>query len=63
MKRSFFSVTAPRLQIDSMPGVLPDAVRIKTPRQIMLLIEDHTENGHAMMLKRVILSKQGKNFV
>ena len=52
MKRSFFSVTAPRLQTESMPGVLSDAVPIKTPRQIMLLIEDHTEDGHEMMLKK-----------
>ena len=52
MKRSFFSVTAPRLQIDSMPGVLSDSVRIETPRQIMLLIEEHTENGHEMMIQK-----------
>ncbi len=52
MKRSFFSVTAPRLQLDSMPGVLPDAVRIKTPGQIMLLIEDHAENGQAMQIQK-----------
>ncbi len=52
MKRSFFSVTAPRLQVDSMPGVLPDCVRIETPRQIMLLIEEVAENGQAMMIQK-----------
>jgi electron transport complex protein RnfC len=52
MKRSFFSVTAPRLQVDSMPGVLPDSARIERPGQIMLLIEDHAENGHEMMLQK-----------
>ena len=52
MKRSFFSVTAPRLQLDSMPGVLPDAVRIKTPGRIMLLIEDCAENGQAMQIQK-----------
>lgn len=52
MKRSFFSVTAPRFQIDSMPGVFSASVRIETPRQIMLLIEEHTENGHEMMIQK-----------
>lgn len=52
MKRSFFSVTAPRLQVDSLPGVLPDSVRIETPRQIMLLIEETAENGDAMMIRK-----------
>ncbi len=52
MKRSFFSVTAPRFQIDSMPGVFSDSIRIETPRQIMLLIEEHTENGHEMMIQK-----------
>ena len=52
MKRSFFSVTAPRLQVDSLPGVLPDSVRIETPRQIMLLIEETADSGNAMMLQK-----------
>ena len=52
MKRSFFSVTAPRFQVDSIPGVLPDSVRIETPREIMLLIEETAENGHEMMIHK-----------
>jgi electron transport complex protein RnfC len=60
MKRSFFSVTAPRLQIDSLPGVLPDSVRIETPRQIMLLIEETAENGHATMIQKGDSVKTGQ---
>ena len=60
MKRSFFSVTAPRFQIDSIAGVLPDSVRIETPRQIMLLIEGTTENGHEMMIQRGDAVKTGQ---
>ncbi len=52
MKRSFFSVTAPRLQVDSLPGVFPDPVRIETPREIMLLIEETAEKEHAMMIQK-----------
>ena len=52
MKRSFFSVTAPRLQVDSLPGVFPDPVRIETPREIMLLIEETVEKEHAMMIQK-----------
>ena len=52
MKRSFFSVTTPRIQVDSLPGVLPDSVRIETPRQVMLLIEETAENGQAMMIQK-----------
>jgi electron transport complex protein RnfC len=52
IKRSFFAVTAPRFQIDSTPGVLPDSVRVETPRQIMLLIEDQATNGHKMLIQK-----------
>ena len=52
MKRSFFAVTAPRLQVESIPGVLPDPVRIEPPRQVMLLIEDQAENAHAMPIQK-----------
>jgi H+/Na+-translocating ferredoxin:NAD+ oxidoreductase subunit C len=60
MKRSFFSVTAPRLQVASIPGVLPAPVRIKKPGQIMLLIEDQTDNGPEMMLKKGDRVKTGQ---
>ena len=60
MKRSFFSITAPRLQVDSMPGVFPDPVRIETPREIMLLIEETPENGHAMMIQKGDAVKTGQ---
>ena len=52
MKRSFFSVSAPRLQLDSMAGVLPAAVRIGTPDEITLLIEETAENGHALLIQK-----------
>ncbi len=58
--RSFFSVTAPRFQLDSIPGVLPDAVRIGPPRQITLLIEDHAENEHAPMIQKGASVKTGQ---
>ena len=60
MKRSFFSVTAPRLQVDSIPGVFPDPVRIETPREIMLLIEEIAEKGHAMMIRKGDTVKTGQ---
>jgi len=51
MKRSFFALTAPSLQVDSMLGSMPVPVQIETPRQIILLVADQIKNGQPMSIQ------------
>jgi H+/Na+-translocating ferredoxin:NAD+ oxidoreductase subunit C len=51
MKRSFFAVTAPRLQVDTVLGDLPVPSQMAAPLQTTHLIEEQVGNGHSMLIQ------------
>ncbi len=51
IKRSFFAVTAPRLQVDTVHTELAVPSRIAAPGKITLLIEDQSKNGPEILVQ------------
>ena len=51
LKRSFFSVSAPRLQVEAVHTRLPVPSQIAAPETITLLIEDQPVNGQALLVQ------------
>jgi len=48
LKRSFFAVSAPRLQVEAVHTKLPEPRQIAAPDTLTLLIEDQPVTGHAL---------------
>ncbi len=51
LKRSFFAVSAPRLQVEAVHTRLPAPRQIAAPESITLLIDDQPDNGQAMSIQ------------
>ena len=51
LKRSFFAVSSPRLQVEAVHAKLPVPSQIAAPKAITLLIEDQPANGQALLIQ------------
>lgn len=60
LKRSFFALSAPRLQVEAVHSRLPEPSQIAAPESIKLLIEDQPDNGQAMLIQSGDTVKAGQ---
>ena len=51
LKRSFFALSTPRLQVEAVHTRLPAPTQIAAPESIKLLIEDQPDNGQTMLIQ------------
>ena len=60
MRRSFFGLTTPRFQYDTMIGKLPAPVKIATPKRATFLIEGETGQMNNILIKKGDRVKTGQ---